>query len=172
MRLGISLDGAKAADWAAVYIARHGWHCDMLFCPHCPHNRSAVLWHSGQTCRRCRGEAHPASTSGCSRLSWSCRWRPRSADGTPFSQPPHEVEQSRGPVQEKQERLASVEVEANEQFVLSTMWSATESSPGGPTRKPWIVRSTSQFQGSSWSSAQLTDMFFGTKRSSAVLFKG
>ena len=48
----------------------------------------------------------------------------------------HEVEQSRGPVQEKQERLASVEVEANEQFVLSTMWSATESSPGGPTRKP------------------------------------
>ena len=56
----------------------------------------------------------------------------------------HEVEQSRGPVQEKQERLASVEVEANEQFVLSTMKSATESSPGGPTSKPWIVRSTSQ----------------------------
>ena len=49
---------------------------------------------------------------------------PRSAS------PQHEVEQSRGPVQEKQERLASVEVEANEQFVLSTMWSATESSPG------------------------------------------
>ena len=55
---------------------------------------------------------------------------PRSAS------PQHEVEQSRGPVQEKQERLASVEVEANEPFVLSTTWSATESSPGGPTRKP------------------------------------
>ena len=89
----------------------------------------------GRRRRRCSGEAHPASTSGSSRLSWSCRWRPRSADGTPFSQPQHEVEQSRGPVQEKQERLASVEVEANEQFVLSTTRSATESSPGGPTRK-------------------------------------
>ena len=101
---------------------------------------------------------------------------PGRVDGDPDQQmeprsasPKHEVEQSRGPVQEKQERLASVEVKANEQFVLSTMWSATESSPGGPTRKPWIVRSTSQVQGSSWSSAQLTDMFFG---SSAVLFKG
>ena len=52
---------------------------------------------------------------------------PRSAS------PQHEVEQSRGPVQEKQERLASVEVEANEQFVIC---SATESSPGGPNRKP------------------------------------
>ena len=40
------------------------------------------------------------------------------------------------PVREKQVRLASVEVEANEPFVLSTTWSATESSPGGPTRKP------------------------------------
>ena len=36
------------ADWAAVCIARHGWHCDVLFCPHFPHSRSAVLWHSWQ----------------------------------------------------------------------------------------------------------------------------
>ena len=60
---------------------------------------------------------------------------PGRVDGDPDQQmepsPQHEVEQSRGPVQEKQERLASVEVEANEQFVLSTTWSATESSPGG-----------------------------------------
>ena len=76
---------------------------------------------------------------------------PGRVDGDPDQQmeprsasPQHEVEQSRGPVQEKQERLASVEVEAND---LSTMWSATESSPGGPTRKPWIVRSTSKVQG-------------------------
>ena len=70
---------------------------------------------------------------------------PGRVDGDPDQQmeprsasPQHEVEQSRGPVQEKQERLASVEVEANEQFVLSrsTTRSATESSPGGPTRKP------------------------------------
>ena len=68
---------------------------------------------------------------------------PGRVDGDPDQQmeprsasPQHEVEQSRGPVREKQERLASVEVEANEQFVLSTTWSATESSPGGPTRKP------------------------------------
>ena len=67
---------------------------------------------------------------------------PGRVDGDPDQQmeprsasPQHEVEQSRGPVQEKQERLASVEVEANEQFVLSATWSATESSPGGPTRK-------------------------------------
>ena len=33
MSLGISLDGAKAADWAAVCIARHGWHCDVLPLP-------------------------------------------------------------------------------------------------------------------------------------------
>ena len=34
----------------------HGWHCDVLFCLHCPHTEltwwspqgSAVLWHSGQ----------------------------------------------------------------------------------------------------------------------------
>ena len=91
---------------------------------------------------------------------------PGRVDGDPDQQmeprsasPQHEVEQSRGPVQEKQERLASVEVEANEQFVLSTMWSATESSPGVPTRKP-IVRSTikaSQVQGSSCAGHQLTD---------------
>ena len=62
---------------------------------------------------------------------------PGRVDGDPDQQmeprsasPQHEVEQSRGPVQEKQERLASVEMEANEQFVLSTTWSATESSPG------------------------------------------
>ena len=67
---------------------------------------------------------------------------PGRVDGDPDQQmeprsvsPQHEVEQSRGPVQEKQERLASVEVEANEQFVLSTTWSATESSPGGPTQE-------------------------------------
>ena len=58
---------------------------------------------------------------------------PGRVDGDPDQQmeprsarPQHKVEQSRGPVQEKQERLASVEVEANEQFVLSTTWSATE----------------------------------------------
>ena len=68
---------------------------------------------------------------------------PGRVDGDPDQQmerrsasPQHEVEQSRGPVREKQERLASVEVEANEPFVLSTTWSATESSPGGHTRKP------------------------------------
>ena len=100
MRLGISLDGAKAADWAAVCIARHGWHCDVLFCPHCPHSRSAVLWHSGQTCRRYSRVAHPASTSGSSGTllvvkmeTQSSRWEPCSAS------PQHEVEQSRGPVE-------------------------------------------------------------------------
>ena len=46
---------------------------------------------------------------------------PGRVDGDPDQQmeprsasPQHEVEQSRGPVQEKQERLASVEVEAND----------------------------------------------------------
>ena len=24
-------------------IARHGWHCDVLFSTHCPHSQSAVL---------------------------------------------------------------------------------------------------------------------------------
>ena len=43
-------------------------------------------------------------------------------------------------LRDKEEGLASVEVEANEPCVLSTMWSAAESSPGH-TRKPWIVRS-------------------------------
>ena len=80
---------------------------------------------------------------------------PGRVDGDPDQQmetrsasPQHEVEQSRGPVQEKQERLASVEVEANEQFVLSTTWSATESSPGGPTRKPnlYAAQSGSRFK--------------------------
>ena len=56
MRLGISLDGAKAADWAAVYSTSR-WQCGVLFCLHFPHTEptwwspqgSAVLWHSGQT---------------------------------------------------------------------------------------------------------------------------
>ena len=92
---------------------------------------------------------------------------PGRVDGDPDQQmeprsasPQHEVEQSRGPVQEKQERLASVEVEANEQFVLSTTWSATESSPGAHK----LVRSTVRFKVQA-----CTDMFFGTKRS---VFKG
>ena len=33
MRLGISLDGAKAADWAAVYSTSR-WQCGVLFCLH------------------------------------------------------------------------------------------------------------------------------------------
>ena len=56
MRLGISLDGAKAADWAAVYSTSR-WQCGVLFCLHCLYTEptwwspqgSAVLWHSGQT---------------------------------------------------------------------------------------------------------------------------
>ena len=71
---------------------------------------------------------------------------PGRVDGDPDQQmeprsaiPQHEVEQSRGPVQEKQERLASVEVEANEQFVLSMTWSATESSPGGPHKETKLI---------------------------------
>ena len=74
-------------------IAHHGWHCDVLFCPHCPHSQSAVLWHSGQTCRRCSGVAHP-----CSQY---LRQQQNSPDGDlvgPRSaSPQHEVEQSRGP---------------------------------------------------------------------------
>ena len=43
------------------------------------------------------------------------------------------------PLRDKEEGLASVEVEANrgtEGPSLSTMWSAAERSPGGPTRRP------------------------------------
>ena len=101
---------------------------------------------------------------------------PGRVDGDPDQQmechsasPQHEVEQSRGPVREKQERLASVEVEANEPLVLSTKWSATESSPGGPTRKP---NYTQPVRFKVQAGHQLTDMFFGTKRSNAELFKG
>ena len=79
-------------------------------------------------------------------------WSTSSQEGGPIGQPrrenPSRVTGTSGgsgerdatqPLRDKEEGLASVEVEANrgtEGPSLFTMWSATESSPGWPTRKP------------------------------------
>ena len=56
MRLGISLYGAKVADWAAVYSTSQMalWRAILSPLPHTEPTwwspwGSAVLWHSGQT---------------------------------------------------------------------------------------------------------------------------